>query len=127
MNTSQSMFALLSSICNVQFNARSESIREKASFRRLVPKRRCLVAVEGYVFGEPQTFIFMWMCVCVHHLSLLLHKHPHNLSSMVGSMSGKRMDQKSSRIISILRMGSHLFLLLYMIVGKILKVCLFYD
>lgn len=30
------------------FNARSESIREKASFRRLVPKRRCLVAVEGF-------------------------------------------------------------------------------
>lgn len=31
-----------------QFNARSESICEKASFRRLVPNNRCLVAVEGY-------------------------------------------------------------------------------
>ncbi|RVW88733.1 hypothetical protein CK203_043766 [Vitis vinifera] len=31
------------------FNARSESVCEKASFRRLVPKNRCLVAVEGYV------------------------------------------------------------------------------
>ncbi|GAB2226336.1 hypothetical protein Droror1_Dr00022138 [Drosera rotundifolia] len=30
------------------FNARSESIREKASFRRLVPKNRCVVAVEGF-------------------------------------------------------------------------------
>ncbi|KAG6630922.1 hypothetical protein CIPAW_13G054700 [Carya illinoinensis] len=30
------------------FNARSESIYEKASFRRLVPKSRCLVAVEGF-------------------------------------------------------------------------------
>lgn len=33
----------------LQFNARSESIDEKASFRRLLPKNRCLVAVEGYV------------------------------------------------------------------------------
>jgi putative SOS response-associated peptidase YedK len=32
----------------MQFNARSESIKEKASFRRLIPKNRCLVAVEGY-------------------------------------------------------------------------------
>lgn len=30
------------------FNARSESVREKASFRRLLPKSRCLVAVEGF-------------------------------------------------------------------------------
>ncbi|XP_015892568.3 uncharacterized protein LOC107426796 isoform X2 [Ziziphus jujuba] len=30
------------------FNARSESIGEKASFRRLVPRSRCLVAVEGF-------------------------------------------------------------------------------
>ncbi|PON65969.1 SOS response associated peptidase (SRAP) [Trema orientale] len=30
------------------FNARSESISEKASFRRLIPKSRCLVAVEGF-------------------------------------------------------------------------------
>jgi putative SOS response-associated peptidase YedK len=30
------------------FNARSESIKEKASFRRLIPNNRCLVAVEGY-------------------------------------------------------------------------------
>ncbi|KAL6271099.1 hypothetical protein ACE6H2_028010 [Prunus campanulata] len=30
------------------FNARSESICEKASFRRLVPKNRCLIAVEGF-------------------------------------------------------------------------------
>ncbi|KAJ4729068.1 Embryonic stem cell-specific 5-hydroxymethylcytosine-binding protein [Melia azedarach] len=30
------------------FNARSESIFEKASFRRLLPKSRCLVAVEGF-------------------------------------------------------------------------------
>ncbi|CAL9040987.1 uncharacterized protein LOC135622700 isoform X1 [Musa acuminata AAA Group] len=30
------------------FNARSESIKEKASFRRLVPTNRCLVAVEGF-------------------------------------------------------------------------------
>ncbi|MBA0817342.1 hypothetical protein Gohar_028245 [Gossypium harknessii] len=30
------------------FNARSESVCEKASFRRLLPKSRCLVAVEGY-------------------------------------------------------------------------------
>ncbi|XP_042518563.1 abasic site processing protein YoqW isoform X2 [Macadamia integrifolia] len=30
------------------FNARSESIGEKASFRRLVPNNRCLVAVEGF-------------------------------------------------------------------------------
>ncbi|XP_051143810.1 abasic site processing protein YMR114C isoform X2 [Andrographis paniculata] len=29
------------------FNARSESLREKASFRRLLPKNRCLVSVEG--------------------------------------------------------------------------------
>jgi putative SOS response-associated peptidase YedK len=32
----------------MQFNARSESVKEKASFRRLIPKNRCLVAVEGY-------------------------------------------------------------------------------
>ncbi|KAL3828952.1 hypothetical protein ACJIZ3_017754 [Penstemon smallii] len=30
------------------FNARSESIREKASFRRLLPNNRCLVSVEGF-------------------------------------------------------------------------------
>ncbi|KAL3622384.1 hypothetical protein CASFOL_033795 [Castilleja foliolosa] len=30
------------------FNARSESIREKASFRRLIPKNRCLVSFEGF-------------------------------------------------------------------------------
>ncbi|KAJ1685690.1 hypothetical protein LUZ63_017080 [Rhynchospora breviuscula] len=30
------------------FNARSESIKEKASFRRLIPANRCLVAVEGF-------------------------------------------------------------------------------
>lgn len=30
------------------FNARSESVTEKASFRRLVPGSRCLVAVEGF-------------------------------------------------------------------------------
>ncbi|KAF8006808.1 hypothetical protein BT93_K0962 [Corymbia citriodora subsp. variegata] len=30
------------------FNARSESVNEKASFRRLIPKCRCLVAVEGF-------------------------------------------------------------------------------
>ncbi|KAI9078956.1 hypothetical protein K1719_039105 [Acacia pycnantha] len=30
-------------------NARSESVGEKASFRRLLPKCRCLVAVEGHV------------------------------------------------------------------------------
>ncbi|KAM0935795.1 putative SOS response associated peptidase (SRAP) [Dioscorea sansibarensis] len=30
------------------FNARSESVKEKASFRRLMPNNRCLVAVEGF-------------------------------------------------------------------------------
>ncbi|KAG9150715.1 hypothetical protein Leryth_002890 [Lithospermum erythrorhizon] len=30
------------------FNARSETIREKASFRRLIPNSRCLVSVEGF-------------------------------------------------------------------------------
>ncbi|KAL6662285.1 hypothetical protein ACP70R_000144 [Stipagrostis hirtigluma subsp. patula] len=30
------------------FNARSDSIKEKASFRRLIPKNRCLVAIEGF-------------------------------------------------------------------------------
>ncbi|KAI3932901.1 hypothetical protein MKX01_031883 [Papaver californicum] len=30
------------------FNARSESISEKASFRRLLPKNRCVMAVEGF-------------------------------------------------------------------------------
>ncbi|KAL9420010.1 hypothetical protein AB3S75_037723 [Citrus x aurantiifolia] len=30
------------------FNARSESVTEKASFRRLLPKSRCLAAVEGF-------------------------------------------------------------------------------
>ncbi|XP_071689366.1 uncharacterized protein [Rutidosis leptorrhynchoides] len=30
------------------FNARSESVGEKASFRRLLPGNRCLVAVEGF-------------------------------------------------------------------------------
>ncbi|XP_020592447.1 uncharacterized protein LOC110032977 [Phalaenopsis equestris] len=30
------------------FNARSESVKEKASFRRLIPHNRCLVAVEGF-------------------------------------------------------------------------------
>ncbi|KAI4374424.1 hypothetical protein MLD38_012421 [Melastoma candidum] len=30
------------------FNARSESVNEKASFRRLIPKNRCLLAVEGF-------------------------------------------------------------------------------
>ncbi|XP_054789740.1 uncharacterized protein LOC129295265 [Prosopis cineraria] len=30
------------------FNARSESVGEKASFRRLLPKCRCLVVVEGF-------------------------------------------------------------------------------
>ncbi|GAV70752.1 DUF159 domain-containing protein [Cephalotus follicularis] len=30
------------------FNARSESLSDKASFRRLLPKNRCLVAVEGF-------------------------------------------------------------------------------
>ena len=34
----------------LQFNARSESIAEKASFRRLLPKNRCLVAVDGYLY-----------------------------------------------------------------------------
>ncbi|KAL0460429.1 UNVERIFIED_CONTAM: Abasic site processing protein HMCES [Sesamum latifolium] len=34
--------------CHLQFNARSESIREKASFRRLLPKNRCLVSFEGF-------------------------------------------------------------------------------
>lgn len=42
----QSSVRLFSSY--LQFNARSESISEKASFRRLLPKNRCLVAVEGY-------------------------------------------------------------------------------
>lgn len=32
----------------MQFNARSESVKEKVSFRRLIQKNRCLVAVEGY-------------------------------------------------------------------------------
>lgn len=31
-----------------QFNARSESVAEKASFSRLVPRRRCLVVAEGF-------------------------------------------------------------------------------
>ncbi|GAA0139392.1 hypothetical protein LIER_00946 [Lithospermum erythrorhizon] len=30
------------------FNSRSETIREKASFRRLIPNSRCLVSVEGF-------------------------------------------------------------------------------
>ncbi|XP_073015054.1 uncharacterized protein [Primulina eburnea] len=30
------------------FNARSESLREKSSFRRLLPTNRCLVSVEGF-------------------------------------------------------------------------------
>lgn len=30
------------------FNARSESVKEKPSFRRLIPTNRCLVAVEGF-------------------------------------------------------------------------------
>ncbi|CAK7349436.1 unnamed protein product [Dovyalis caffra] len=30
------------------FNARSEAVKEKASFRRLLPKSRCLVTVEGF-------------------------------------------------------------------------------
>ncbi|EPS73813.1 hypothetical protein M569_00942, partial [Genlisea aurea] len=30
------------------FNARAESIQEKASFRRLIPNKRCLVCVEGF-------------------------------------------------------------------------------
>ncbi|KAF8089447.1 hypothetical protein N665_0506s0052 [Sinapis alba] len=30
------------------FNARSESVAEKASFRRLLPQNRCLVAVDGF-------------------------------------------------------------------------------
>ncbi|VVB09075.1 unnamed protein product [Arabis nemorensis] len=30
------------------FNARSESVTEKPSFRRLLPKNRCLVAVDGF-------------------------------------------------------------------------------
>ncbi|KAF6144267.1 hypothetical protein GIB67_024494 [Kingdonia uniflora] len=30
------------------FNARSESVSEKASFRRLIPNNRCLVVVEGF-------------------------------------------------------------------------------
>ncbi|KAL5676678.1 hypothetical protein ACJX0J_012809, partial [Zea mays] len=30
------------------FNARSESVKEKVSFRRLIQKNRCLVAVEGF-------------------------------------------------------------------------------
>lgn len=34
----------------LQFNARSESVNEKASFRRLMPKNRCLLAVEGYYY-----------------------------------------------------------------------------
>jgi putative SOS response-associated peptidase YedK len=32
----------------MQFNARSESVKEKVSFRRLIQKNRCLAAVEGY-------------------------------------------------------------------------------
>ncbi|RWR87189.1 putative SOS response-associated peptidase YoqW isoform X1 [Cinnamomum micranthum f. kanehirae] len=32
----------------MQFNARSESVSEKASFHHLVPNNRCLVAVEGF-------------------------------------------------------------------------------
>ncbi len=30
------------------FNARSESVGEKASFRRLLPTRRCLVLADGF-------------------------------------------------------------------------------
>ena len=33
---------------SAQFNARSESVHEKASFRRLLPKCRCLAIAEGY-------------------------------------------------------------------------------
>ncbi|WVZ05320.1 hypothetical protein V8G54_018666 [Vigna mungo] len=46
-----------------KFNARSESIDEKASFRRLLPKSRCLVAVEGKLerlglgVGDAEAFI----------------------------------------------------------------------
>uniref|UniRef100_A0A7N2MLC0 Embryonic stem cell-specific 5-hydroxymethylcytosine-binding protein n=1 Tax=Quercus lobata TaxID=97700 RepID=A0A7N2MLC0_QUELO len=40
--------ALVNHIIYMLFNARFESINEKASFCRLIPKNRCLVAVEGF-------------------------------------------------------------------------------
>ncbi|GJN25121.1 hypothetical protein PR202_gb12909 [Eleusine coracana subsp. coracana] len=43
------------------FNARSESVKEKASFRRLIPKNRCLVAIEGrdYLY----IYYFDYLCL----------------------------------------------------------------
>lgn len=43
----------------------------------------------------------------------------------VDSSNGKKMDRRSSHTISILKMTSLLFLLLYMITGKIQKVTVF--
>jgi hypothetical protein len=60
-------------VCDaLQFNARSESIDEKASFRRLLPKNRCLVAVDGYVlhyfsyFRSSFVFLDIWCWLYVH-------------------------------------------------------------
>ncbi|ONM19318.1 hypothetical protein ZEAMMB73_Zm00001d004644 [Zea mays] len=44
------------------FNARSESVKEKVSFRRLIQKNRCLVAVEGYVIMVDFEFCDFYLC-----------------------------------------------------------------
>jgi hypothetical protein len=46
----------------MQFNARSESVKEKVSFRRLIQKNRCLVAVEGYVIMVDFEFCDFYLC-----------------------------------------------------------------
>jgi hypothetical protein len=66
-------------VCDaLQFNARSESIDEKASFRRLLPKNRCLVAVDGYVLHYfsyfHSSFVFLDICSWIYmHENACMH------------------------------------------------------
>lgn len=62
----------------MQFNARSESIKEKASFRRLVPTNRCLVAVEGYDRIE---YLYLF-CFVLFPLLFIYKLVSHNISSI---------------------------------------------
>lgn len=62
-------FELLIAFFSMQFNARSESIKEKVSFRRLIQKNRCLAAVEGY--GNMVNFDFYNLYFCHPIFSVL--------------------------------------------------------
>lgn len=60
--------------------------------------------------------------LCIHKLLHVLSVCNSVVSFLVVSMSGRRMDLKSSHTTYISRMEGLLYLLLFMIVGIILKV-----